>query len=162
MSKAATFAAVYATLRAAHDLADHVLQTDEQALGKAATSAWRRPLAGHVASYHLAQVAALVAVVPALGLRLRPSRVAAAVALSAGTHAVLDRRWPVRRVLEATGSPGFAQGTFTLAGARTDGSAPTETAALRVPLSGPYLADQALHHLCLWAAALVAVTGSSA
>ena len=29
--------------------------------------------------------------------------------VSAGTHAFLDRRWPVRALLRATGSPGFAR-----------------------------------------------------
>jgi hypothetical protein len=33
---------------------------------------------------------------------------------------------------------------------------PESLATWPVPLHGPYLADQALHHVCLWLAALVA------
>lgn len=79
-------------------------------------------------------------------------RVLAATGWSAGTHAFLDRRrWPVRRILELTGSPGFACGKFT-AGAR-DAEQP-------VPLHGPYLADQ-LHHACLAVAAAILAGGES-
>ncbi|MDY0816552.1 hypothetical protein [Kitasatospora purpeofusca] len=49
---------------------------------------------------------------------------------SAGTHAILDRRWPVRLLLERTGSPNFAV-------LQSGG------------ISGPYLADQALHATAL-------------
>jgi hypothetical protein len=152
MNSTATFAAVYATLRAAHDLGDHVLQTSDQALGKAATDGWGRAMAGHVGGYHAAQVAGLLAADRALGLSLRSSRVALALALSVGTHALLDRRWPVRRLLELTGSAGpWAEGTHVAA-------EPGSTAP--VPLHGPYLADQALHHLVLWLVALVAASGA--
>jgi hypothetical protein len=30
------------------------------------------------------------------------------LAVSAATHALIDRRWPVRALLRASGSPGFA------------------------------------------------------
>lgn len=139
MSGAGRFGAVLATLTAAHNLADHVLQTDHQAGGKAAATGWVGPMAGHVAGYHAAQVVGLVVADRVLGLGLRPGRVAAAVALSAGTHAFLDRRWPVRWVLRHTGSPAFAD--------------------LTTPINGPYVADQALHHAVLWLAALIATAG---
>lgn len=153
MNRAARFAAVLGTLHAAHNLADHVIQTDAQALGKAGPgwAGWRA-MAGHVGSYHAAQVAALAAADRALGLGLRPGRTALAVALSAASHAFLDRRWPVRRALELTGSPGFASGRFTL-NWQADRSYP-------VPLHGPYLADQALHHAFLWLVALIASGGA--
>jgi hypothetical protein len=153
VTRAARFAAVLSTMHAAHNLADHVLQTDAQALGKAGPGAdgWRA-MAGHVGSYHAAQVAALATADRTLGLGLRPGRVAVAVAFSAGTHAFLDRRWPVKRALELTGSPGFATGRFEI---------PRTTITAPVPLHGPYLADQALHHACLWVAALIATGGSA-
>lgn len=180
MSRAARFGAVLATLWAAHDLGDHVLQTDHQAAGKAGPGAagWRA-MAGHVGSYHAAQVAALAVTDRALGLGLRPGRVAVAVALSASTHAFLDRRWPVRRALELTGSPGFARGTAPLG--HMDALVLTVQGILRhladaehkplplpadvldpipVPLHGPYLADQSLHHAVLWVAALIASGGA--
>jgi hypothetical protein len=161
-SKSARFAVVYAALRVAHDFGDHVLQTGPQAYGKADANrrTWVPAMAGHVGGYHAAQVAALAASDRLLGLGLRPSRVAAAVAISAGTHALLDRRWPVCWVLEHTGSdPAYASGLFTLREIRTAGARDVETAPRRVPISGPYLADQALHHVALWLAALVATSG---
>jgi hypothetical protein len=157
LSRSGRFAAVLSTMHAAHNLADHVLQTDHQAAFKA--TSWRA-MAGHVGSYHATQAAALAAADRALGLRLSPARVAVAVAWSAGTHAFLDRRWPVRRALELTGSPGFARGTFSppdlLVGPIINDAS---TAEYRIPLHGPYLADQALRHACLWVAALIAVGG---
>jgi hypothetical protein len=182
--RAARFAAVYATLMAAHDVADHVLQSEHQATVKAKGGpvGWRA-LAGHIASYHATQVAALAVADRTLGLGLRPGRVAAAVALSAATHALLDRRWPVDRVLSWTGHPDAAPGKWR-SGRQTVPLAPLVealTALVRlvkddptvqlprlpddladwpVPLHGPYLADQALHHACLWAAALIATGGT--
>lgn len=162
MSRAAALAALWAFLDVAHDVGDHVLQTDRQALGKASPDrrAWVPAMAGHVVGYHLAQVAAVVAADRLLGLRLRPARIAAAMALSASTHALLDRRWPVRRLMQATGSAGFARGTFTIEGSRvpTGGAEPLDEDQLRVPLNGPYLADQALHRACLLLAAVVATS----
>jgi hypothetical protein len=39
----------------------------------------------------------------------RPGRGLVVLAVSAGSHAIIDRRWPVRALLRATGSPGFAR-----------------------------------------------------
>jgi hypothetical protein len=135
-SRAARFAAAYAALYAAHDLADHVLgQSDKQAKHKGDPGpAGYRALAGHVGAYHAVQVAAVL-LLRALDVRPGWRRTAAAVAWSAGTHALLDRRWPVRYILEITRSPGFA----------------TELS----PVCGPYVADQALHHACLTLSAAV-------
>lgn len=96
--------ATYAVLMAAHDLGDHVVQTDHQAATKAAS--WRG-MAGHVGSYTALQVASLVAL-RASGVRPSWRRVLAAVVWSASTHAILDRRRPVVALLRLTGSPGFA------------------------------------------------------
>ncbi|WP_274914410.1 hypothetical protein [Streptomyces sp. WZ-12] len=61
---------------------------------------------------------------------------AAGFAFSAGTHAFLERRWPVRWILEHTGATKFA--------------------ALRAAgLNGMYLADQALHSGALLVSALL-------
>jgi hypothetical protein len=167
VNRAARFAAVLSTMHAAHNVADHVLQTDTQAIGKTEPGLGWRSMAGHVGSYHATQVAALAVADRTLGLGLRPGRTAVAVAFSAATHAFLDRRWPVRRVLELTGSPGFAR-PRTVVGVPVDGNGrvlgatgvPTDVQAYGpVPLHGPYLADQALHHACLWVAALVASGG---
>jgi len=132
--------AVWAALHAGHQVGDHLAQTDHQAAGKAAAKNWAGPMGGHVAGYTACQVAALAGLRLA-GVRLRPGPVAAALVLSAGTHAFIDRRWPVRWVLQHTGSPQFAD----LAGHG---------------LNGPYLADQALHTGVLYVAALIASRGA--
>lgn len=164
----ARFAAILGTLHAAHNLADHLVQTDAQALGKTRPSGWLRPMAGHVGGYHATQLAALLTADRILDLGLSRWRTAVAVAFSAGTHAVLDRRWPVHRILELSGSPGFAapkvavdinvDGLGRIVDGRwlTRGVPGTITATGPVPLHGPYLADQALHHTCLWITALIA------
>lgn len=159
--KAGCSAAVFAAMLAAHEAGDHVLQTEAQALGKA--TSWRA-MAGHVGSYHAAQLAALAVADAALGLRLRPSRVAAAVTLSASTHALLDRRWPVDAVVRVFGHPSTEPGSWRSgyfdppehAHYTTGVSGPQTT---RVPLHGPYLTDQSLHKLVLWACSLIAVSG---
>lgn len=132
-----TFAAVLGTLLVAHNVADHVAQTDHQAAGKAAAEAaeWVPALAGHVGSYQLTQAAALAAVLPASGLRPSWRGLLAGSLFSAATHAFLDRRWPVRWILQRTRSPKFAE--------------------LQAPINGPYVADQALHHGCLFVSALL-------
>lgn len=144
MTTASRFAAVAATLTAAHHVGDYLLQTDHQAACKPATEdravvcsegeSWRS-LAGHVASYHAAQVAGLLIANRALGLKLRPGRVAAGVAISAVTHAVIDRRWPVRQWMDNTGSAAFREN------------------------GGAAHVDQTLHHTALWASALVIAGG---
>lgn len=131
----ARYGAMIGVLWAAHDLADHVVQTDHQAANKA--TSWPA-MAGHVGSYTAVQIGAVVALSAVSRTRLHWPCTAAAVALSAVTHAFLDRRWPVRRALELTRSPGFA--------------------GMTAPLHGPYLADQSLHHAVLaFCAALLAV-----
>lgn len=138
--KAARFAAVLGTLYAAHQLGDHIAQTDDQAARKMTPGGWDA-MAGHVAGYHATAAAMLLAADRTLGLGLSRWRLGAGLALSAATHAFLDRRWPVTRINQLTGSPGFAE--------------------LQQPLNGPYLTDQALHYGCLWLAALVMAGGES-
>lgn len=93
-------------------------------------------MAGHVATYAGSQAAALVTANRTLGMGLKPSRIAAAVAFSAATHWFLDRRWPVRKAAEALGKSGF----YNLGG----------------PLGGGYVLDQSAHHLAEGIASLIA------
>lgn len=132
-----TFAVTLGTLLVAHNVADHICQTDRQAGHKAAEDPreWVPAMAGHVGSYQLTQAAALAAVLPAAGLRPSWRGLLAGSLFSALSHAFLDRRWPVKTILQRTGSPKFAE--------------------LQTPINGPYLADQALHHGCLFASALL-------
>ncbi|MBB4931345.1 hypothetical protein F4561_002165 [Lipingzhangella halophila] len=98
---AARFAATLGTLTAAHHVGDFMAQTDHQSNRKPAASdrtvecseaeSWWC-LAKHVGSYHAVQVGALIAADRVLGLGLSPRRMAAGVAVSAVTHAVIDRR----------------------------------------------------------------------
>lgn len=153
MSTAARFAAAYVALWAAHDLGDHVVQTDHQAAGKAQD--WRC-VAGHVGSYTATQAVALGAL-SAVGARPGWRRALAGLAWSAGTHAFLDRRWPVIGALRHTGSARFSEPSVQTT---EDPARPgIHTGALG--LHGPYLADQALHHVCVAVAAAIIAGGAS-
>lgn len=142
VAQLATFGTLWAVLAAGHNIADHVLgQTDRQAASKGAPSeadveagsdphrGWAACLA-HVAAYHVVLGVLIAAAWLVLPLDLSWTGVAAGMLFSAGTHAFLDRRWPVRWILQRTGSPKFAE-------LNTGG------------LNGMYLADQALHGLAL-------------
>jgi hypothetical protein len=96
-------ATVFLMVFAGHLLGDWVAQTDWQATMK--TRSWAA-LPAHVATYHLVMGALLLLPVVRDGW---PTWKALVVLLvSAATHAVIDRRWPVRALLTASGSPGFA------------------------------------------------------
>lgn len=141
VSRAARFAAVYALLHAAHHAGDFLAQTDAQAQRKPCAAdrevecteveSWGA-LLGHVTTYHLVQAAALAAGNHLLGLGLSRNRLLAGIGVSALTHAIIDRRWPVRWWMDHTGSAEF----------RTRGGAPH--------------VDQAMHHVALAVAAVVA------
>ncbi|MCG6494905.1 hypothetical protein [Kitasatospora sp. A2-31] len=143
--RAARFAAAYALFRAAADVADHWIQTDHQASTKGqhdhnqgqSSAAGRRACAAHVATYTATQAAALIAGSRLLGIRLRPGPVATALALSAATHYIADRREPLRRLADATGKGNFVR--------LTD-----------YGMNGAYALDQAWHHAAETCAALIA------
>lgn len=156
-----TYAVLLPTLYAAHTVADHVVQTDQQAATKA--TSWRG-MAGHVGGYQLTQGIAVGAVLAASGLRPTWRGLLAGTLVSAASHAFLDRRWPVIELLKRTGSSRFARAQVHVAPVRVlpGGAARSEQwttdQSVPLPLHGPYLADQALHHVCLAvAAALMAV-----
>lgn len=142
-SRAATFAAVYALLHAAHQAGDFLAQTDVQARRKPCRTdrttqcteleSWGA-LLGHISTYHLAQAAALTLGNHFLGLGLTRTRLLAGIGVSAATHAIIDRRWPVRWWMDHTGSGAFRQA----------GGAPH--------------VDQAMHYLAL-ALAAATITG---
>lgn len=135
---AGLFGAVFAALFVGHMIGDHLLQTDWQASRKAGRG-WPAVAAmgGHLGGYFLAQLAALwavhVVVVPLD--RWAPWW---GLGFSVVSHGFIDRRWPVRWLLEHTGSRDFVK----MGG---------------VPLNGMYLADQSLHIGCLFVAALIIV-----
>jgi hypothetical protein len=96
-------AAAFLVLLAGHLLGDWVAQSDWQAANK--TRSWAA-LTAHVASYHL--IMGLLLLITILRDDWPAGKALAVLTVSAITHAVIDRRWPVRALLRATGSPGFA------------------------------------------------------
>jgi hypothetical protein len=137
VSTAVTFAAIAVTFYAGHHLADHVIgQTDKQSTHKAAPGwhGWRH-LLGHVTAYHLVLAAMLATTLILLDISASILGITTGLGFSAVTHAILDRRWPVRWILNHTGSADFAN--------------------RQTPICGMYLADQSLHYACLWIAALL-------
>lgn len=143
----ATFAATWAIVHAGHGVADHVCQTDWQAAHKTAPTpgevaagasphrGWRAALA-HVATYHLTLIALGSLAWLVLPLHWTPAGIITALVWSALTHAIVDRRWPARRLLHHIRSPRFAE--------LASGG-----------MHGIYLADQAIHHLALLVAAVM-------
>jgi hypothetical protein len=94
---------VFLILLTSHLLGDWVAQSDWQATNK--TRSWAA-LAAPVAGYHL--VMGLLLLVPVLRDSWPAGKALAVLAVSAATHAFIDRRWPVRALLRIAGSPGFA------------------------------------------------------
>ncbi|MBL6277209.1 DUF3307 domain-containing protein [Micromonospora fiedleri] len=101
---AAAFAAVFATLYAAHQVADHWIQTQRQADCKGQPGwAGRLACAAHVATYTATAVLALVFLIAGTGLRLDPSGVTVGLGISAVTHYIADRRTPLRWIADQLG-----------------------------------------------------------
>lgn len=119
---AAITAVVYAALLAGHMLGDHPVQSDNTAAGKGhptddQLAAGAHPFTGwihclrHIFSYLTCQGAALLLIGLVAPLSF-PGFVAALV-ISGSTHAVIDRRWIVRRILTAKGGcPGWPQASY--------------------------------------------------
>ncbi|MFF5125253.1 helix-turn-helix domain-containing protein [Dactylosporangium aurantiacum] len=108
---AGTLAAVFAALYAAHQVADHWIQTQHQADHKADTG-WRGHLAcaAHVATYTLTAVVALAATLAVTGTALHLGWTAAGLTVSAVSHHIADRRTPLRRMADALGkSPAWLE-----------------------------------------------------
>lgn len=146
VSAPACFAAVFAALFVAHQVADHWVQTDHQAAGKGAAD-WsgRRACAVHVATYSATAVVALLGLVAATGLPLDAARVAAGLAVSAVTHYLADRRTPLKRLAELTG-----HGRFHALGVPRPGRDDNPSLG-----TGAYALDQSFHYAWLFVAALI-------
>ena len=141
----ASAAIVFVALFAGHQVGDHVVQTDADAQAKGAPTpdllaAGVHPWTGwtaclrHIASYTFVQAAALA--LTSLVAPLTLAGVAAALIVSASTHAVIDRRWLVRWLIGVKGCHGWKE--------------------------APYLLDQSIHIGALLVASVVAamVTGT--
>jgi Protein of unknown function (DUF3307) len=136
VSRPVVFLVALVVLVVAHQVGDHVLQTDRQAANKAGPGlVAARAMAGHLLTYHAAAALLLVGTFAVLRLPLGVPGLLAGLAFSAATHGWLDRRWPVRGLLRAMRAPKFAEAT--------------------TPVFGLYQADQALHQLALLVCALL-------
>lgn len=112
---------VFILMLAGHLIGDFVVQTDYQALSKSwwpghkeelelrlgplwANAWWRSVISNqsHVLTYHLTMAAFVLPVWHTWGTAI-------AFAISWVSHGFIDRRWPVRGLLELTGSPKFAE-----------------------------------------------------
>jgi len=143
MSTAVT-AVVFVALFASHQVGDHIVQTSAAAQAKGAPTAdllaagvhpWRGwgACLHHVSTYTLTQAAALVLVNVATPVAW--TAVLAALAVSASTHAVIDRRWLVRLIVRAKGCQDWQE--------------------------APYAIDQSLHTGAMLVAAVVAAVTTS-
>jgi len=145
---ATRFAAVGYLLLAAHEVADHIVQVDRDAVAKGRHGhEGRTACARHVATYTATQAAALLTADRALGLGLNWRRATLALSVSAGTHYAIDRsggRWAEDPTVQDT--------TRMVRFAHRTGKGGWLT---RDPQAG-YRYDQALHKGCLAVAALIA------
>ncbi|MFC7530488.1 DUF3307 domain-containing protein [Actinoplanes sp. GCM10030250] len=142
----AAFAAVFVALFVAHQVADHWIQTQHQADCKGRPG-WsgRLACAAHVATYTLTALVALAALAMSTDLDVNPGNVAAGLAISAVTHYIADRRTPLKRLAELTGSAKFYALGCPRPGRDDNPSLGT----------GSYALDQSFHYLFLFVAALV-------
>jgi hypothetical protein len=128
---------LFVALFAAHQVADHWIQTQHQADTKS-QQGWIGRLAclRHVSTYTLTAILAVVAVCWRADYHPTLTHLTAGLAISALTHYLADRRTPLRRIAQATGSGPFYQLTGH-------------------GINGVYLLDQSWHIAWLLIAALV-------
>lgn len=139
-------AGVFVALYAAHQVGDHWLQTQWQCDRKGLPG-WtgRLACAAHVASYTATALVALIALAAVTGWQPSVPRVLTGLLVSAVSHYVADRRTPLRKLAEATGS-----GRFWALGAPRPGRDDNPSLG-----TGAYALDQSFHIGFLFVAALV-------
>jgi hypothetical protein len=143
------FLVTSAALLAAHAVGDHWIQTGQQACTKGEKGwAGRRACAAHVATYTATGVLATTAAAKWLSVPLSGRATALSFAVSAVTHYVADRREPLRRLAEITGSGGYVSHCTV-----RRGSGDIEDTG---PGTGLFHLDQSWHLGWIFAAALVA------
>lgn len=146
---AGMFAAVFVALYAAHQVADHWVQTHWQANTKGKPG-WpgRAACAAHVLTYTATAMVFLAAETVALDMPLPIGRVAAGLAVSAVSHYWADRRTTLARLAAWTGHGEF----WRLGAPRPDRD---DNPSLG---TGAYAMDQSWHIGWLFIAALVIAT----
>lgn len=122
---------VYALLHASHEVADHWVQRERQALDKGNDSSdGRRACAAHVATLTATQALTLALGARIVGEKLGARRMAAGLAVNAALHYWADRRSTLARLADRVGKSEF----YDLGDPK---AAPTGT--------GAYALDQAFH-----------------
>ena len=169
-SIAAAFAATFAALVVAHQVADHWVQSSHQA-GHKGRPGWegRLACAAHVASYTLCTTLAVLGVWLALDLPLTLPGVLLGQAVSAVTHYWADRRAPLRNLAEKLRLGGFyrlgSPRPALVAVVDQDGNPAygCDGQPVVIPVdggtlgTGAYALDQSWHYAWLGVAALVTV-----
>lgn len=145
-----TFLATWVALTAAHEAGDQWAQTSAQAAGKARPG-WvgRRHCVSHVAAYTACGIVALI-LVHAIGVPLTAAGCLAALAVSAASHYVADRRAPLWALARALGKGGYLDHVTVQ---RRPDAAPDVVG----PGTAAFHLDQSWHKIWLFASALVAV-----
>jgi len=148
---ASLFAAAFAALFAGHQLADHWLQTNRQALGKGAPG-WpgRLACARHAAVLTAVLALALAVTAAATGARFSVPWTAVALALNGASHYWADRRTTLAALAESVG-----KGALWRIGMPRSGR--DDNACLG---TGAYILDQSFHTFFLLVTALVIAAGS--
>jgi hypothetical protein len=143
------FLVAAAALTAAHEVADHWLQSGHQA-GTKGEKGWRgrRACASHVGAYVTTQAAAMYGAAKWLEVPLSGRWAAAGLALSAGTHYFADRRTPLIRLARLVGKAGYVDHVVVV---REPAAEPATTG----PGTGSFHLDQSWHYGWIFAAALV-------
>ncbi|WP_330438839.1 DUF3307 domain-containing protein [Micromonospora sp. NBC_00821] len=102
------FAAVFVALYAAHQVADHWIQTQHQADHKG-RAGWvgRWNCAKHVTTYGATQLLALALLAAVTGWRPTLAPMVVGMTVNLATHYIADRRTPLFRLALATGSAAF-------------------------------------------------------
>lgn len=148
---AAVFAAVLTALWAAHNVADHWIQTGAQSAGKGGPG-WpgRLACARHTATLTAVLAVTLLAVTAVTGMRLSLPAAATGLAVNAVSHWWADRRWTLAWLAGLTGN-----GEFWRFGQPRDGR--DDNPGLG---TGSYALDQSWHAAWLLVTALI-ITGGS-
>jgi hypothetical protein len=143
----------FVALFAAHQVGDHWLQTNGQAMTKGGSGWSARAACGrHVLALAVTKAAALLVAFAVVGLPIRPLWWALGLGVDGVSHYWADRRSTLRR-LAALFGPGKA--AFFDLGAPRPGHDDNPSLG-----TGAYALDQSWHHLFLFIASLILAGGA--
>lgn len=142
----AAVAAVFVALYAAHMFGDHFVQTHAQACGKGAnTSVGAKLCAQHVASLTGTKLVFVGTLWLLTDVPLHPATFVIGLAVDAGSHYMIDRRFRFAAFCERIG-----KGEFYRLGSPREGRDDNVTLG-----TGAYALDQSAHIVFLFIAALI-------